>query len=101
MPDPLDTSVPVPADRAPLFEFLCDNLPGGGQIREDMHERELESAAQPPVINVTMTDPRGVPMPGHWELVPGQADPVWRPDPAPDLTQTRPLHVTREARRQS
>lgn len=99
--NPLDPSEPVPAERAPLFEWLCDHRPGGSEIRQAVHERELDVASQPPVINVTVTSPDGVPVPGHFRLDMTKPQPeiCYREEDAPRLEQTRALyHVVRNGR---
>lgn len=101
-PSPLDPSEPVPPAKAPLFEWLCDHMPGGSQIRQDLHERELDVASQPPIINVTVTSPDGIPLPGHFrmDLTRPQPEVAYRDEPAPELDQTRALyHVTDAAGR--
>lgn len=98
---PLDTTVPVAASDAPLFEELCSTLPGGGAIRQAVHDRELQAAAQPPVINVTVTSPDGIPVPGHFRMDMTRPQPELRyhEEPAPDLTQTRAMyHVVRDGK---
>lgn len=99
--NPLDPSQPVAADSAPLFEWLCDHLTGGGQIRQGVHERELDAASRPPIINVTVTSPDGVPVPGHFRVDLTGPNPQfgYLDEPAPKLEQTRALyHVVRDGK---
>lgn len=68
--DPLDTSVSVALDdRAPLFEELGEAWPDRATARDcqaAVHRRDVERAAQPPVINVTVPG-----VPGHFTGQPG------------------------------
>lgn len=96
-PDPFSREVAVVPSDAPLFDYLSETLPGGRQIRQAIHDRELERAAQPPVINVTVTDPDGMPRPGHFrvDLTRPQPEVHYLDRPAPSSTE--PLHYTRDA----
>jgi len=63
--DPLDPVVLVALDdRAPEFEGLTEGWPDRATARDllaEVHRRDVERAAQPPVVNVTVPG-----VPGHF-----------------------------------
>jgi hypothetical protein len=63
--DPLDESVPVALDdRAPLFDDLAEtwlDRATARLCRDAVHRMDVERAAQPPVVNVTVPG-----IPGHF-----------------------------------
>jgi hypothetical protein len=76
---PLDTSVPVALDdRAPWFEWMAEKWPDRATVihcHEVVRRLEVERAAQPPEIHVTVPG-----VPGHFTGQPG--GPVaYLPDP--------------------
>jgi hypothetical protein len=79
-PDPLDTTVPVALDdRAPWFERLAENWSDretASRCREHVHRMDVERAAQPPVINVTVPG-----VPGHFTGSPGTGEVAYAPGP--------------------
>lgn len=68
--DPLDTSFPVALDdRAPAFEDLTEEWSDRATARQCLaavHRMDIERAAQPPVVNVTVPG-----IPGHFTGQPG------------------------------
>jgi hypothetical protein len=72
-PDVLDTATPVVLDeRAPEFDGLLDAWADRGtahSTRQAVHRFELERAAVPPVINVTVAG-----VPGRFSNVVGTGD---------------------------
>lgn len=78
-PDPLDPAVPVALDdRAPEFEELAESWPGRATAQQcvaAVHRMDIDRAAQPPVINVTVPG-----VPGHFTGSPGSAV-AYSPDP--------------------
>lgn len=69
-PDSLDASVPVALDdHAPWFEWMTEAWPDRATARDcrsAVHRMDVERAAQPPVINVTVPG-----VPGHFTGTPG------------------------------
>lgn len=67
---PLNTSAPVALDdRAPLFDDLLETWPDQAtarHCREVVHRMDVQRAAQPPVVNVTVPG-----VPGHFTGQPG------------------------------
>jgi hypothetical protein len=78
--DPFDKSVPVALDdRAPLFEDLGEIWPDRVTARQCLaavHRMDVERAAQPPVVNVTVPG-----VPGHFTGQMGGSV-AYSPDPA-------------------
>lgn len=75
-----DTVVP-PDDRTPLFASVARHWPDqhiADSYREAMHRRDLERAALPPVVNVTVPG-----VPGHFTATGGQEAVAYSPDPEP------------------
>lgn len=65
-PCELDPETVVPADEesAPYFDWVAEHWPDARaavQIMSRQHEFDMERAAQPPVVNVTVVDGEGVP----------------------------------------
>jgi len=86
--DPLDMSTPcVIGMDAVNFGYLLrvwHDQDNAHQFREGVHAAELERAAQPPVVHVTVTPPHGQQqIPGHFEIQTGPQRQV-RYSPRPD-----------------
>lgn len=67
----LDPDVFVRADRTVLFEQQVAEWPDPQAmftLLEVMHDMDLERAAQPPVVNVSITPPDGTPAIGYLQV---------------------------------
>lgn len=87
----LDPEEFIVADHAvQTFEHLCEtwhDKATARETREAIHKLELEAAAQPPVINVTVAAPDGTPSTdGHFRVDTGPQTVTYveGPAPAPD-----------------
>lgn len=66
-------------------EWLEKDPQAGIAIVERTHQRDLERAAQPPVISVTVTTPEGEVQPGHYEVQTGPLPVItYHDEPAPE-----------------
>jgi hypothetical protein len=85
MSHPLDTSVPWPPDdAAPAFDHVQDNWPDRVTARHCLnvvHRADIERAAVPPVVNVTVPG-----LLGHFTGEAGSGQVAYVPGPAPELT---------------
>jgi hypothetical protein len=79
---PLDRATVVPSDmRTPWFDHVARKWPDGAaadRLRGEMHRRDLEAAARPPVVHVTVPG-----LPGHFTATAGQEGFAYSPDPSP------------------
>jgi hypothetical protein len=103
----LDDRTAVVLDMPPAqFDGLLDAMASSGsqrwitaqrEILEAVHELDMERAAQPPVINVTVTPPDGGPaVPGHFRVNTGEQQVAWVDGPAPE-DGPAVIHATRRA----
>lgn len=83
MDDPLDRTTVVLVDvEAPWFDFMTKNWPDeetSRHVRNALLRLDIEHAAQPPVINVTVPG-----IYGHFTAVAGQDEVSWSAAPAPE-----------------
>lgn len=100
MADILDRETPVLiTSDPPIFRQLVAEWERGAEILEFIHEFELARTAQPPVINVVVTDPHGFQSPGHFRIETGdQGKVTYVNTPPPEvtgrvMTATRPLRA--------
>lgn len=74
-------AIPFIDPRTPFYDQMSAAWPDHATIREyeaAAHRRELEAAAQPPVINVTVTG-----LPGHYAADTGTGEIAYVPGAAP------------------
>ncbi len=102
MPDVLDPAQVVMADcPAAIFGQLAAEWPDqqtAHEIVEAVHELELERASKPPIINVAVTPPGGLPV-GHFRVDTGPQQKVaYVVGPPPEPGGRRVVQVTRKVR---
>jgi hypothetical protein len=83
MTDPLDAAEAVALDdQAPWFDWMTEAWPDRATARHCLryvHLRDVERAAQPPVIHVTVPG-----IPGHFTGTAGGSEVAYEPVPAPE-----------------
>lgn len=79
-----DEAVVIPDARTPFYDDLTERWPDSRTVREyeaSSHRRELELAAQKPVVNVTVTG-----VPGYLSADTATGEVTYSPGPPPEPT---------------